>query len=88
MANKLQPIQVVGCCVLTKKEKEMDENKRILIHQMARQLMPVIYAETMRTAKEGALFLNDDWPKGLALDAYKMAEAFAEVSDAWEAKHS
>lgn len=77
-----------GYCVLTKKEKEMDENKRILIHQMARQLMPVIYAEAMRTGVDVVLFKYDDWPKGLALDAYKMAEAFAEVSDAWEAKHS
>lgn len=88
MANKLQPIQVVGCCVLTKKEKEMDENKRILIHQMARQLMPVVYTETIRTAKENALFQNDDWPTGIATEAYRMAQAFADVSDAWEAKHS
>lgn len=77
-----------GCCVLTKKEKEMDENKRILIHQMARKLLPVIYADAMRTAHEDTLFYHDDWPKDLALDAYIMAEAFAEVSDAWEAKHS
>lgn len=55
---------------------------------MARQLMPVIYADTMRTVSEDGLFYHDDWPKDLALDAYKMAEAFAEVSDAWEAKHS
>lgn len=77
-----------GYCVLIKKEKEMDENKRILVHQMARQLMPVIYADAMRTVSEDGLFYHDDWPTGLALDAYKMAEAFAEVSDAWEAKHS
>ena len=66
----------------------MDENKRILVHQMARQLMPVIYAEAMRTADEDGLSQYGHWPTGLALDAYRMAEAFAEVSDAWEAKHS
>lgn len=66
----------------------MDENKRILVHQMARQLMPVIYADAMRTRREDGLFQYDDWPTGLALDAYRMAEAFAKVSDAFESKHS
>ena len=66
----------------------MNEQQRALVHQMARQLMPVIYADAMRTAHEDGLFQYDDWPTGLALDAYRMAEAFAEVSDAWEAKHS
>ena len=50
--------------------------------------MPVIYAEAMRTADEDGLSQYGHWPTGLALDAYRMAEAFAEVSDAWEAKHS
>ncbi|MFD1133484.1 hypothetical protein [Psychrobacter sanguinis] len=42
----------------------------------------------MRTAKENALFQNDDWPTGIATEAYRIAQAFADVSDAWEAKHS
>lgn len=66
----------------------MDENKRILVHQMARQLMPAIYETAMKTAHEDGLFQHVDWQIGLALDAYKVAEAFAKVSDAFESKHS
>jgi len=66
----------------------MNEQQRALVHQVAREMMPAIYETAMKTAHEDGLLQYDDWPIGLALDAYRMAEAFAEVSDAWEAKHS
>lgn len=66
----------------------MNEQQRALVHQVAREMMPAIYETAMKKAHEDGLLQYDDWPIGLALDAYRMAEAFAEVSDAWEAKHS
>lgn len=66
----------------------MSEQQRALVHQVAREVMPAIYETAMKTAHEDGLFQHVDWQIGLALDAYRMAEAFAKVSDAFEAKYS
>lgn len=42
----------------------------------AAKAFPAVYTIAMKEASEGSgLFQHDDWPVGLALDAYRMADA-------------
>ncbi len=65
----------------------MDKQKIEMVHQVAREMMPTIYKSAMEESETNGLFQHDDWQIGLALDAYRIAKAFVEVSDAFEEKH-
>ncbi len=48
--------------------------------ELAAKTFPAVYAVAMKEAAEDSgLFQHDDWPTGLALDAYRMADAMLAV---------
>lgn len=49
----------------------------------AAKAFPAVYSVAMKEAGEGSgLFQHDDWPVGLALDAYRMADAMLQAREA------